>query len=217
MRILQLILTLFLILTTPVALASCSPEEDFDLSGTELTPDNSDQEDNENAEDNESGNNESGDNEENVSGNEDNETEEEDTGGADTEDGEDNSNGDETDTDMKTDSITLKIGNSSFLVVLEDNATARAFAALLPLTMTMNELNGNEKYYMLPDNLPTASSRPGRIENGDLMLYGSNCIVLFYDTFTTSYSYTRIGKVVEPNGLAAAVEKGRISVTIETP
>lgn len=217
MRILQLILTLFLILTTPVALASCSPEEDFDLSGTELTPDNSDQEDNENAEDNESGNNESGDNEENVSGNEDNETDEEDTGGADTEDGEDNSNGDETDTDMKTDSITLKIGNSSFLVVLEDNATARAFAALLPLTMTMNELNGNEKYYMLPDNLPTASSRPGRIENGDLMLYGSNCLVLFYDTFPTSYSYTRIGKVVEPNGLAAAVGNGRVTVTMEIP
>lgn len=217
MRILQLILTLFLILTTPVALASCSPEEDFDLSGTELTPDNSDQEDNENAEDNESGNNESGDNEENVSGNEDNETDEEDTGGADTEDGEDNSNGNETDSDMKTDSITLKIGNTTFRAVLEDNATARAFAALLPLTITMNELNGNEKYYMLPDNLPTASSRPGRIENGDLMLYGSNCIVLFYDTFTTSYSYTHIGKVVEPNGLAAAVGNGRVTVTMEIP
>ena len=217
MRILQLILTLFLILTTPVALASCSPEEDFDLSGTELTPDNSDQEDNENAEDNESGNNESGDNEENVSGNEDNETDEEDTGGADTEDGEDNSNGNETDSDMKTDSITLKISNTTFRAVLEDNATARAFAALLPLTITMNELNGNEKYYMLPDNLPTASSRPGRIENGDLMLYGSNCIVLFYDTFTTSYSYTRIGKVVEPNGLAAAVGNGRVTVTMEIP
>lgn len=213
MRILQFILTLSLILTTPVALASCSPEEDFDLSGTELTPDNSDQEDNENAEDNESGNNESGDNEENVSGNEDNETDEEDTGGADTEDGEDNSNGNETDSDMKTDSITLKIGNTTFRAVLEDNATARAFAALLPLTITMNELNGNEKYYMLPDNLPTASSRPGRIENGDLMLYGSNCIVLFYDTFTTSYSYTRIGKVVEPNGLG----NGRVTVTMEIP
>lgn len=212
MRILQLILTLSLILTTPAALASCSPEEDFDLQGTGITPENPGQENNEHAEDSETGNNE-----ENVPGTDGNETGQENTDEADTENGEDNPNGNETDSDMKTDSITLKIGNTTFRAVLEDNATARAFAALLPLTITMNELNGNEKYYMLPDNLPTASSRPGRIENGDLMLYDSNCIVLFYDTFTTSYSYTRIGKVVEPNGLAAAVGNGRVTVTMEIP
>lgn len=212
MRILQFILTLFLILTTPAALASCSPEEDFDLQGTGITPENPGQEDNEHAGDSETGNNE-----ENVPGTDGNETGQENTDEADTENGEDNPNGNETDSDMKTDSITLKIGNTTFRAVLEDNATARAFAALLPLTITMNELNGNEKYYMLSDNLPTASSRPGRIEKGDLMLYGSNCLVLFYDTFPTSYSYTRIGKIVEPDRLAAAVGKGRISVTMETP
>lgn len=212
MRILQFILTLSLILTTPAALASCSPEEDFDLQGTGITPENPGQEDNEHAGDSETGNNE-----ENVPGTDGNETGQENTDEADTENGEDKPNGNETDSDMKTDSITLKIGNTTFRVVLEDNATARAFAALLPLTITMNELNGNEKYYMLSDNLPTASSRLGRIEKGDLMLYGSNCLVLFYDTFPTSYSYTRIGKIVEPDRLAAAVGKGRISVTIETP
>lgn len=212
MRILQFILTLSLILTTPVALASCNPEEDFDLQGTGITPENPEREDNEHAGDSETGNNE-----ENVPGTDGNETGQENTDEADTENGEDNPNGNETDSDMKTDSITLKISNTTFRAVLEENATARAFAALLPLTMTMNELNGNEKYYMLPDNLPTASSRHGRIENGDLMLYGSNCIALFYDTFTTSYSYTRIGKVVEPNGLAAAVGNGRVTVTMEIP
>lgn len=212
MRILQFILTLSLILTTPAALASCSPEEEFDLQGTGITPENPEREDNEHAGDSETGNKE-----ENVPGTDGNETGQENTDEAGTENGEDNPNGNETDSDMKTDSITIKIGNTTFRAVLEDNATARAFAALLPLTITMNELNGNEKYYMLPDNLPTASSRPGRIENGDLMLYGSNCLVLFYDTFPTSYSYTRIGKIVEPDRLAAAVGKGRISVTMETP
>lgn len=212
MRILQFILTLFLILTTPAALASCSPEEDFDLQGTGITPENPGQEDNEHAGDSETGNNE-----ENVPGTGGNETGQENTDEAGTENVEDNPNGNETDSDMKTDSITIKIGNTTFRAVLEDNATARAFAALLPLTMTMNELNGNEKYYMLSDNLPTASSRLGRIEKGDLMLYGSNCLVLFYDTFPTSYSYTRIGKIVEPDRLAAAVGKGRITVTMETP
>ena len=212
MRILQFILTLSLILTTPAALASCSPEEDFDLQGTGITPENPGQEDNEHAGDCETGNNE-----ENVPGTDGNETGQENTDEADTENGDDKPNGNETDSDMKTDSITLKISNSTFRAVLEENATARAFAALLPLTITMNELNGNEKYYMLSDNLPTASSRPGRIEKGDLMLYGSNCLVLFYDTFPTSYSYTRIGKVVEPNGLAAAVGNGRVTVTMEIP
>lgn len=212
MRILQFILTLSLILTTPAALASCSPEEEFDLQGTGITPENPEREDNEHAGDSETGNKE-----ENVPGTDGNETGQENTDEAGTENGEDNPNGNETDSDMKTDSITIKIGNTTFRAVLEDNATARAFAALLPLTITMNELNGNEKYYMLSDNLPTANSRPGRIEKGDLMLYGSNCLVLFYDTFPTSYSYTRIGKIVEPDRLAAAVGKGHISVTIETP
>ena len=115
------------------------------------------------------------------------------------------------------DRIEIIVGSARFTVVPAENEAAAAFLQRLPLTVEMRELNGNEKYYMLPDNLPTASSRPGRIENGDLMLYDSNCIVLFYDTFTTSYSYTRIGKVVEPNGLAAAVGNGRVTVTMEIP
>lgn len=112
--------------------------------------------------------------------------------------------------------ITVRVGGRSFAATLEDNATARAFAALLPMTVTMNELNGNEKYHYLSENLPTDSYRPGTIRNGDLMLYGSNCLVLFYETFSSSYSYTRLGRLDNPSGLTAVLGRGNLTVTFET-
>ena len=112
--------------------------------------------------------------------------------------------------------ITVRVGDYSFSVTLEDNATARAFTALLPMTVTMNEMNGNEKYHYLSENLPTDSYRPGTIRNGDLMLYGSSCVVLFYETFSSSYSYTHIGRLDNPSGLASALGRGNVTVTFET-
>lgn len=111
--------------------------------------------------------------------------------------------------------ITIRVGDHVFSATLEENATARAFAALLPMTVTMNELNGNEKYHYLSEDLPTESYRPGTIRSGDLMLYGSDCVVLFYETFSSSYSYTRIGRLDNPSGLASALGKGNVSVTFE--
>lgn len=109
--------------------------------------------------------------------------------------------------------LKISIGEVSFDVALENNATATAFKALLPMTIDMSEMNGNEKYYYLSGSLPTASSSPGIIHTGDLMLYGSSCVVLFYETFSSSYSYTRIGKVDNPSGLSDAVGTGNVSVT----
>ena len=86
----------------------------------------------------------------------------------------------------------IKIGTKTFAATLDDNATAAAFKSLLPMTVNMVELNGNEKYFDLPGNLPTNASNPRRIQSGDLMIYGSNTLVLFYKTFSTSYSYTRL-------------------------
>ncbi len=59
----------------------------------------------------------------------------------------------------------------------------------------MKELNGNEKYVYLDDNYKTNSERVGQIQKGDLMLYGDSCLVLFYESFSTGFSYTRLGKV----------------------
>lgn len=109
----------------------------------------------------------------------------------------------------------IKIGNSTFTATLYDNATATAFKSLLPLTVSMNELNANEKYADLSRNLPTSAANPGTIQNGDLMLYGSSTLVLFYKTFSTSYSYTKLGRIDDVSGLVAALGTGNVSVSFE--
>ena len=111
--------------------------------------------------------------------------------------------------------INIIVGSKTFTATLADSETSEAFAALLPLTVTMNELNGNEKYHYLSSSLPTAAYQPGTINAGDLMLYGNNCVVLFYETFNSSYSYTRIGAIDNPSGLAAALGSGDVSVRFE--
>ena len=111
--------------------------------------------------------------------------------------------------------INIIIGSKTFTATLADSETGEAFAALLPLSVTMNELNGNEKYHYLSSSLPTAAYQPGTIHAGDLMLYGNNCVVLFYKTFNTSYSYTRIGSIDDPSGLASALGSGNVSVRFE--
>ena len=109
----------------------------------------------------------------------------------------------------------LKIGNNTFTATLYDNATVTAFKSRLPMTVNMIELNGNEKYFDLPQSLPTNVSNPGTVQNGDLMLYGANTLVLFYKTFSTSYSYTRLGRIDDITGLVAALGSGNVTVTFE--
>ena len=111
--------------------------------------------------------------------------------------------------------LKITIGTSSFSATLQNNATASAFIERLPLTLTMTELNNNEKYADLEESLPTNASNPGTIQNGDLMLYGSNTLVLFYKTFSTSYNYTKIGKTNNPEGLLEILGSGNVAVTFE--
>lgn len=127
---------------------------------------------------------------------------------------EENNENEDNDNPMSN-NLKITVGSASFSATLESNAAAAAFVALLPMTVDMSELNGNEKYYYLSGSLPTASSSPGTIREGDLMLYGSSCLVLFYESFSTSYSYTRLGRISNPSGLASALGSGSINVTFE--
>jgi hypothetical protein len=108
--------------------------------------------------------------------------------------------------------IQIQIGDQTFTAELEDNETAAAFREKLPLTLQMQELNGNEKY-AYDVSLPSDAESVGTIQAGDLMLYGDDCLVLFYDSFSTSYSYTRIGHITDPDGLADAVGNGSVQIT----
>ena len=111
--------------------------------------------------------------------------------------------------------LTIRIGDRVFAATLSDNSTVDAFKKLLPLSITMAELNGNEKFASLPGKVPSRASRPSSIQTGDLMLYGSNTLVLFYKSFSTRYSYTKIGQLDDPRGLEAALGSGNVIVTFE--
>lgn len=111
--------------------------------------------------------------------------------------------------------ITIQAGGREFSAALQDNASTRALLAQLPMTITMNEMNGNEKYYYLPSPLPTDTRNIGTIHTGDLMLYGSDCLVLFYEDFHTSYRYTRLGSISDPAGLSEILGGGNVQVTFK--
>jgi hypothetical protein len=121
----------------------------------------------------------------------------------------------DTSSSTNTTKMKITIGSSVFTAVLYDNPSATAFKARLPLTINMTELNGNEKYYDFPSPLPTDASVGGGMKAGDLKLYGNNVLVLFYKSFNSSYSYTKLGYVDNPTGLAHALGAGNVIVKFE--
>lgn len=116
---------------------------------------------------------------------------------------------------MENTSVIITINSKEFNAVFYNNETANAFINMMPLTLNMSDLNGNEKYYNLSTTLPVNSERVGSIKKGDIMLYGSNCIVVFYESFNTPYSYTKIGYIENTDNLAAALGKGSVSVSFK--
>ena len=112
---------------------------------------------------------------------------------------------------VKMSDIKVIINDKTYTVQLEDNKTVHEFIKLFPQEFTMSELNGNEKYAYLNNPLVTDSYNPKHIEKGDVMLYGDNCIVIFYKSFATSYSYTKIGHIDNLDNIG----NGNITVKFE--
>ena len=104
-------------------------------------------------------------------------------------------------------------GEKTYSAKLYNNQTTQALVEGFPLTVDMSELNGNEKYYYLSNRLSTVSEQPGKIYTGDIMLYGDDCLVVFYETFSTSYKYTQLGYIEDAAGFVKAVGEGNVQAT----
>lgn len=109
--------------------------------------------------------------------------------------------------------MNIQIGEQTFQAVLHENESTKALQEKLPMTIRMDEMNGNEKYYFMDENIPSASETVGSIQAGDIMLFGSNCLVLFFKDFQTSYTYTRLGYVRNAPEFVSALESGSLEVT----
>ncbi len=105
--------------------------------------------------------------------------------------------------------------NKVLTATLEDNATVAAFKEMLPLTLDMSDFNANEKKFDLPKRLPTKDANPQMIQAGDLMIWNSSTLVLFYKSFPTSYSYTKIGRINNTSGIADAIGSENVRIRFE--
>ena len=115
--------------------------------------------------------------------------------------------------DAKTD-VKVKVGNKTFNGVIYDNPTSKALTKKLPIKYRMSDLNRNEKYKYLNYTLPTNEKPVKKIKAGDIMLYGDDCLVVFYKSFKTSYEYTRVGRITKDKGLKKAAGKGKVTISI---
>ena len=97
--------------------------------------------------------------------------------------------------------IKLIINNKEYTATLIDNETSKDLVNMLPINIEMKELNGNEKYYNFDEKIKSNQVEVKKINKGDIMLFNDNCLVIFYNSLETTYKYTKIGSIDNPNEL----------------
>ncbi|WP_298703071.1 cyclophilin-like fold protein [uncultured Veillonella sp.] len=90
---------------------------------------------------------------------------------------------------FKEERIHITINGQLYILQLARTEAAAAFKANLPRTLTMKDVNSNEKYAEISESLPTQANVAGHIVPGQVKLWGKNGIVIFYKEFDSSYSY----------------------------
>lgn len=111
--------------------------------------------------------------------------------------------------------INIKINGNIYQIDVYDNKTAKEVIEYLPDHLVMEDLHNNEKYASLNKGFPTDLEKVKKIHKGDVMLYGSDTLVIFYKDFETTCSYTPIGRMIELGNLEEVVGSGKIEVQFE--
>ena len=114
--------------------------------------------------------------------------------------------------------IKITVSGKSLPVKIEDNVATKALVAALreaSITYEAHDYGGFEKVGGIGRTLPSGDSQI-TTQPGDVILYGSDQIVLFYGS--NSWSYTRIGKIqygtLDELKTFLQAGKGNISVTL---
>ena len=111
--------------------------------------------------------------------------------------------------------ISIKIGDTVLTATMADNATARDFISLMPLTLTMTDYNRIEKVSNLPRALTTAGAPAGYDPSvGDITLYAPwGNIAIFYGDFGYARGLIFLGKI--DGGIEAFAGQGAITALFE--
>ena len=118
-------------------------------------------------------------------------------------------------TETRTVKIRMTINGQATTATLADNATARDFLSLLPLTLTLEDHASTEKIAYPPRKLSTQGAPAGiDPEVGDIAYYAPwGNLALYYKDFGYSTGLIRIGRF--DAGVAIINARGSLKVTIE--
>lgn len=111
--------------------------------------------------------------------------------------------------------IKVTVGTKEFTATLNDSEASQELVRMLPMTLNMSEHGNIEKTAYLPKSLPGRATNPGSIQAGDIMVWSSRSLVLFYSSHRTYYSYIRLGKIDNISGLREALGRGSVEVKYE--
>lgn len=116
---------------------------------------------------------------------------------------------------LEKNTIEIKIEYKIFKATLLDNQTSKAFIKKLPLTITMEDYNQNEKFYRFSEKFPVDPTKIENIKTGDIVFYETNFFVIFYEDFKTQYAYTPIGTINNISGLKEILKKNKVIVELK--
>ena len=111
--------------------------------------------------------------------------------------------------------ISMKIQDKVIMATLVDNATARDFVSLLPMSLTLEDYAATEKISNLPRKLSSEGAPAGSDPSiGDVAYYSPwGNLAIFYKDFRYSSGLIKLGKI--DSGIEALNVTGSAKVTIE--
>jgi hypothetical protein len=113
--------------------------------------------------------------------------------------------------------IKIRVRGSDLTATLIDSPTSRDFVSLLPLTLTMNDLFGREKFGHLPRAITEEGTRSQTYEVGEVVYWSPGPdVAIFYrhdERSIPAPGIIVVGKI--DGGVEALNVPGSVKVTIE--